>query len=174
MTQLTNAKKEEEVKVKLPDGRILRFYPVESDEGVEQKYSFDIEGDAEMTTKLLNATKKHRIKYSYIKTYADKLSNLITEDKLTAIVTGEQISNYYEAFRKKFGCQPEFEFSEDNSKPVTSFTAKLINSQIVDQSITGSGRRKACAKVNAIKIALGEENADENVQHENTQTDHYY
>lgn len=156
----------------MPNGQKLEFYLVPVSNGAKKKFEFRIVGDSKLTKQLLSATKNHRVSERGIRECRSAIIALINEDKFTPLLKGEEITKYYRLFEEKFGESAKFNVEDHSEGPNPSFTAIITNAEFAGKNISGKSRTKACARVQAIKIALGEVDDDATSQHEATQADH--
>jgi hypothetical protein len=115
----------------------------------EEMYDFSVEGDTELTQKLLNAVKKKRVEYESIFYCATALFEIIRKKAFTPLASRTETTALFEKFQKAYGANAIFDIDNLSSPNFPRFIAELF---LRNESVSiGEGRSKQQAKTDALK-----------------------
>lgn len=131
------------------NGNAITFVPVPLKTGeTQQKYTFIVEGDEELTQKLLALATRRKVYARSFPYMAEELFKLIDNGKFEEVITGPEIQKLTEGFQKRFSQNPRFEFSDLSKKGKPLFEARLVNTCLPNVGEQQAETRKqAAAKI---------------------------
>ncbi len=134
------------------DGIVIVFTPFVFEERETDKYSFSVEGNDELTKKLIDSVKNKQVNFSSIGYCAKALFEIIKNNTFSKLISSDEIGELFNVFKEKFNESPDFITEDIGTKNNPLFSATLINANV--QITSGEGRTKQEAKAQALKKLL--------------------